>query len=429
MHTPASARNARRAIALAFVLLAGAIAWVPAPAAAASLTGRKIFVDPGHGGNDGGACALGACEKTLTLAVGLKLRDFLQAEGATVKLSRTTDVTLTPSQRVGPANAWPADRFVSIHMNSCGGCGGHGTETYVLDTCCTANQLATKVQPEVVKLLGTTNRGVKTANFFQLRDTTMPAILVEVAFIDYEAENTLLRSTVGQCNAARAILHGIQQHFGAAIHDPFSCTTTPPPPAFTVTLVSPTDGVFVRGNVLVKATTNQDGSLEYARVLIDGVVKKTFTPAPHEWTWPTPGVADGTHTVKAEAKNTAGTIASDSATVTVDNTAPTALLTQPAAGASYVNGVEVSTAAAGVAVVVGPLVVRVTGNDATSGLDRALFYLDGALILTAQADEDWSWTWNQDASATPGPHTLSVQVLDHAGNMATVTRTVDVRAL
>lgn len=190
---------------------------------AQTLAGKKIAVDPGHGGTDPGASGFGLAEKTAVLDIGLRLRDLLEADGATVIMTRTTDATVSLADRVAVANNNNVDRFVSVHANSCGSCGAKGTETYYhssLPSTSTSADLATNAQQQVVEQMGTTDRGVKQADFYVLRETNMPAALVETAFIDQSSDNALLASASSRQEFALGILHGIQAHFGVPIHDP-----------------------------------------------------------------------------------------------------------------------------------------------------------------------------------------------------------------
>lgn len=83
-----------------------------------SLYGRKIFIDPGHGGQDPGAVQNGYVEKNVNLSLALKLKNELISHGAVVVMSRDSDVTLDLAQRVNMANAANADLLLSIHHNS-----------------------------------------------------------------------------------------------------------------------------------------------------------------------------------------------------------------------------------------------------------------------------------------------------------------------
>src|SRR5690625_6971829 len=82
----------------------------------------KIYIDAGHGGNDPGASGNGLREKDLTLTIAKKVQALLK-DYATVRMSRTTDKTLSLTQRTNDANSWGADYFLSIHINAGGGTG------------------------------------------------------------------------------------------------------------------------------------------------------------------------------------------------------------------------------------------------------------------------------------------------------------------
>src|SRR5699024_7368017 len=90
----------------------------------------KIFIDPGHGGNDPGAQGHGLKEKDLTLDIANRIVKYLnQYQSVEIKMSRTTDKTVSLSERTKMANDWGADYFVSVHINSC--CGATGFESYI----------------------------------------------------------------------------------------------------------------------------------------------------------------------------------------------------------------------------------------------------------------------------------------------------------
>lgn len=148
---------------------------------------KKIFIDPGHGGSDPGANANGMKEKDLTLAIALKLRQVLENEytGHSLKLSRTSDVEKSLSQRTNEANTWKADYLLSIHINAGG---GTGFESYIYNgsygSKAETNRLRTLIHDQVVRSSGFRNRGKKEENFHMLRESAMPAALTENGFID-----------------------------------------------------------------------------------------------------------------------------------------------------------------------------------------------------------------------------------------------------
>ncbi|HBS60622.1 MAG: N-acetylmuramoyl-L-alanine amidase [Bacillota bacterium] len=175
----------------------------------------KIVIDPGHGGSDPGAIGpAGTQEKTHTLAVALYLRTLLQEAGHQVILTRETDRDVAYPDasaseelqaRVDIANQAGAGLFISLHANAADNSGAGGTETwYYLD----GYLLAEAVQGELANL-GLTDRGVKQANFYVLKYTEMPAILVELAFISNSAEERLLAAEEFRERAAREINNGL----------------------------------------------------------------------------------------------------------------------------------------------------------------------------------------------------------------------------
>ena len=144
---------------------------------------KKVYIDPGHGGNDSGAVGIdGALEKTVNLEMALKVEKLLKNQDLDVRLTRKDDRTLSLKERIDLANNWSADCFVSIHCNAFNK-EAKGVETYSLND--KTSDLAKDIQEEILKTGAyTLNRGVKTANFYVLRNTKMRACLVELGFID-----------------------------------------------------------------------------------------------------------------------------------------------------------------------------------------------------------------------------------------------------
>ncbi|KXZ39671.1 N-acetylmuramoyl-L-alanine amidase [Alkalithermobacter thermoalcaliphilus JW-YL-7 = DSM 7308] len=154
----------------------------------------KIFIDAGHGGVDPGATYRDRLEKNDTLEIANLIADELKRHNITVILSRKDDVTVQLQERVNLANSNNADYFISIHRNAYVPEQSQGVETYIFENASIkSRQLAQKVQRGLVEL-GFRNRGVKTANFYVLRQTKMPAILIEIGFIDNSQDNKLFDS-------------------------------------------------------------------------------------------------------------------------------------------------------------------------------------------------------------------------------------------
>lgn len=190
-----------------------------------SVKGHKIAIDPGHGGSDSGAVGpRGVTEKSVTLAVSQKVRSILEGSGARVIMTRDTDrdvygVNATDKQelqaRVDVGTREPGvEIFVSIHCNAFSNSEASGTETYYYASSAQGKKLATLLNEELIKAGGRTNRGVKTANFYVIRHSPMPASLVELAFVTNYEEERLLSDPQYQDRLATAIARAISRYFG-----------------------------------------------------------------------------------------------------------------------------------------------------------------------------------------------------------------------
>lgn len=178
----------------------------------------RIVIDPGHGGSDPGAVGPnGLKEAHVNLAVALKVAEKLRKAGVEVKLTRTSDVFIDLQPRCDIANSFGADYFVSIHCNSAGTPEAKGTETYCYKFGGQGEVLAKAIQAELIATTGRANRGVKTANYYVLRRTKMPAVLTELAFISNPEEERLLGSPDYQEKCATAIARGIGKVIGVKI--------------------------------------------------------------------------------------------------------------------------------------------------------------------------------------------------------------------
>lgn len=170
----------------------------------------KIVIDAGHGGKDPGAIGPnGLQEKDVNLAVAITAAAILQNAGIKTKLTRDRDIFVELQDRCQIANSFGADYFVSIHCNSFTSPTAHGIETYCYKFGGKGEALAKAIQNELIAVTALTSRGVKAANFAVLRETKMPAVLVEMAFISNPEEEKLLASTEFQDKCALAIAKGI----------------------------------------------------------------------------------------------------------------------------------------------------------------------------------------------------------------------------
>lgn len=174
----------------------------------------KIFIDPGHGGNDPGAVANGLQEKNVVLDIAKRIEAKLkQYEGAEVRLSRTNDTFLPLNKRAELANDWEADIFSSIHVNAGGGV---GYEDFIFNGTVSQATIANQnvMNAEVVKATGFNNRGRKRANFAVLRQTAMPAILTENGFLDNSGDAAKLKSAAFLDRVAEGHVQGFVKIFG-----------------------------------------------------------------------------------------------------------------------------------------------------------------------------------------------------------------------
>ncbi|MBA4370856.1 MAG: hypothetical protein C0418_04680, partial [Coriobacteriaceae bacterium] len=229
---PAALFVAAVGIVLAFTLV------IPAEAHA-----LYVYLDPGHGGPYSNANANGLREKTVNLQIALELRSQLQARGHRVGMTRTADRAVGPGDRptwnfddltqtwafaadgttrysggvprddlqarVNRANVAGADLFVSIHNNGSVSRTSRGTETYASGKDQLGMELKTLVHREVVRSTGLRDRGTGTIDFYVLRWSNMPAILVEGAFISNPSDAAFLRTAAGRRAIARGIARGI----------------------------------------------------------------------------------------------------------------------------------------------------------------------------------------------------------------------------
>lgn len=167
-----------------------------------------IILDAGHGGADFGAMYLGRMEKDDNLRLTLAIGDILQNAGVNVLYTRTEDIYESPAQKAAEGNASGADYFVSIHRNSSPYDNQYtGIESLVYNRYGAAARMAENINYQL-ELVGFVNHGVnERTNLAVLRQTNMPAVLVEVGFINTDRDNMLFDSRFQEI--AQAIANGI----------------------------------------------------------------------------------------------------------------------------------------------------------------------------------------------------------------------------
>lgn len=179
----------------------------------------KVYINPGHDREyDSGAVnpCTGLRECDVAWQIGCRVENYLKQAGCETMFRQSdnlwgeTDYPDRPVSVIGEANDWPADLFVSIHCNAFN-TEGQGTEVECYSFGTESAQLAQCIQDQIVGALGTVDRGIKERpGLAVLKDTDMPAVLVETAFIDNNEDAWLL--TNNQDEFARAIARGITDY-------------------------------------------------------------------------------------------------------------------------------------------------------------------------------------------------------------------------
>lgn len=174
------------------------------------LSDKTIVLDPGHGGKDKGAVGRVLTEKAVNLDVAMRTARRLRDLGARVFLTRTDDSPVGLYERPEIAQRLGADIFVSIHCNAMPRRNvGHGTETFYhhLESKC----LGLLMQEALVRGLGRADRGLKRARFVVIRETSIPAVLVELMFLNSDEEEALLQQEDVREAAAASIVEGLRE--------------------------------------------------------------------------------------------------------------------------------------------------------------------------------------------------------------------------
>ncbi len=175
----------------------------------------RILIDPGHGGSDPG-CSYGdgRLEKDLNLDVARRLARLLQAAGAAVALSRTSDVELSPLQRCARARQFQAHLAISLHHNAFWDPSLQGAEGYFYrhDP---GRRLAASLAGALARVMGIPNRGVREANVGILRCMPCTAALVEAAFVSEPRLARAFAHPWPRTKEAMALLEGIRGFCGA----------------------------------------------------------------------------------------------------------------------------------------------------------------------------------------------------------------------
>lgn len=167
-----------------------------------------VVIDPGHGGNNPGAVYKGRQEKDDVLALSMEVGKILEQNGVDVYYTRTSDIYESPAGKAQEANAAGGDYFVSIHRNSSPYPNQYtGIESLVYNRYGESARLADNINRRLEQI-GFENQGVnERRDLAVLGRTQMPAVLLEVGFINTDADNRLFDQRFQEI--ANAIADGI----------------------------------------------------------------------------------------------------------------------------------------------------------------------------------------------------------------------------
>jgi len=174
-----------------------------------------VVIDPGHGGPDSGAIGIGGLRETdVVLDVSKIVTNILNKKGVKVKMTRTNEIDLDLGPRVSMANNTKADIFVSIHANASVGKKRNinGLETFYYSGW-KGRLLAEKIQKQIIKVSpGSPDRGVRRGSFYVIKQTNMPAVLVEIGFVTGKLDGSRLSKEMHRERVAYAIARGILEY-------------------------------------------------------------------------------------------------------------------------------------------------------------------------------------------------------------------------
>ncbi len=188
-----------------------------------------VVLDPGHGGYDPGAITRqGVYEKEINLQIAARVERMLKPSGIKVLLTRDEDEDYVPpgvkgrdskkqtdlNYRIALAAQASADVFVSLHVNANAGTPKSGAETFYHIKSEKGKYLAERIQEELVKVPGMNRRVAKPGDFYIINNTAMPAVIVELGYLNNTAELIKLKQASYQEQLAHAIAKGIGNYFG-----------------------------------------------------------------------------------------------------------------------------------------------------------------------------------------------------------------------
>ncbi len=202
-----------------------------------------IYIDAGHGGKDQGTAGKNPFyeEKQLTLSLAVATQNYLRRMGYRPVMTRTSDVFVDLYRRASLANSGRADVFVSIHCNHSSNAAAFGTEVYFYNgkgapvaRVRQSEELGKQIMHAMERCGSLKSRAVKVGNFAVIRETTMPAVLVETGFLSNPKERGCLLDGRYRMRLAKGIAEGIHAYLSArgskkasAVKSVVKATSTP----------------------------------------------------------------------------------------------------------------------------------------------------------------------------------------------------------
>ncbi|NPC90737.1 N-acetylmuramoyl-L-alanine amidase CwlD [Bacillus sp. WMMC1349] len=192
------------------------------------LSGKIIYIDPGHGGVDGGASSGDLLEKDVALDVSLRIRDYLQEQGALVMMTREGDHDLAAKEtkglsrrkaedlrkRVEMINNSEADFYLSIHLNAIPSARWSGAQSFFYGQYEENERAAKFIQDELKRNLGNTMRKAKRVHgIYLIQNIKKPGALVELGFLSNPEEAEQLGKPKYQDKIAASVYKGVLRYF------------------------------------------------------------------------------------------------------------------------------------------------------------------------------------------------------------------------
>jgi N-acetylmuramoyl-L-alanine amidase len=209
--------------------LRGQYVWQSHAKESMKIKSYRVVLDAGHGGKDPGKVGVTGCyEKEINLLIAKKVKDFLEAEEIEVFLVRDGDYGLyeeTDSNkknvdmrnRVNFIKEKNPDLAISIHQDSYSDSSIKGAQTFYGNANIESKELAQKIQGRLVNVLDKNNhrKAKQNDNYYLLKNTTCPMVIVESGFLSNDVECSLLETEYYQEKVAWAIYTGIMQYFNS----------------------------------------------------------------------------------------------------------------------------------------------------------------------------------------------------------------------